>query len=108
MDYKRLPYGVPSFIWIKQQNRYFSDKKNCTSIHSGIQAERNAQGFVAAYLSHSGYYYVVQEMELNGGYCDLAILPDNVRFPEVVHGYLIELKYIKTTDTDETGDFGFT
>ncbi len=78
--------------------------KNCTSIHSGIQAERNAQGFVAAYLSHSGYYYVVQEMELNGGYCDLAILPDNVRFPEVAHGYLIELKYIKTTDTDETGD----
>ena len=78
--------------------------KNCTSIHSSIQAERNVQGFVAAYLSHSGYYYVVQEMELNGGYCDLTMIPDNVRFPEVVHGYLLELKYIKTTDTDEAGE----
>ncbi len=78
--------------------------KNCTSIHSSIQAERNVQGFVAAYLNHSGYYYVVQEMELNGGYCDLTMIPDNVRFPEVVHGYLLELKYIKTTDSDEVGN----
>ncbi len=77
--------------------------KNCTSIHSSIQAERNVQGFVAAYLNHSGYYYVVQEMELNGGYCDLTMIPDNVRFPEVAHGYLLELKYIKTTDSDEVG-----
>ena len=78
--------------------------KNCTSIHSSIQAERNVQGFVAAYLNHSGYYYVVQEMELNGGYCDLTMIPDNVRFPEVAHGYLLELKYIKTTDSDEVGN----
>lgn len=26
MDYKRLPYGVPNFTWIRQQNRYFADK----------------------------------------------------------------------------------
>ena len=29
--------------------------KNCTSLHSSIQAERNLQGFIAAYLNHSGY-----------------------------------------------------
>lgn len=77
--------------------------KNCTSIHSSIQAERNLQGFIAAYLNHSGYYYIVQEMELNGGYCDLTMMPDLTRFPEVAHAYLLELKYLKATDTDEEG-----
>lgn len=42
-------------------------------------------------------------MELNGGYCDLTMIPDNVRFPEVAHAYLLELKYLKSTDTDEEG-----
>jgi len=78
--------------------------KNCTSIHSSIQAERNLQGFIAAYLNHSGYYYIIQKMELNGGYCDLTMIPDLTRFPEVAHAYLLELKYLKTTDTDEEGD----
>lgn len=77
--------------------------KKCTGIHSSLQAERNLQGFIAAYLNHSGYYYVVQEMELNGGYCDLTMIPDNTRFPEVDHAYLLELKYLKATDTDEAG-----
>ena len=75
--------------------------KNCTSIHSSIQAERNLQGFIAAYLNHSGYYYIIQEMELNGGYCDLTMIPDLTRFPEVAHAYLLELKYLKSGDTDE-------
>ena len=78
--------------------------RNCTSIHSSIQAERNLQGFIAAYLNHSGYYYIIQEMELNGGYCDLTMIPDLTRFPEVAHAYLLELKYLKTGDTDEEGN----
>ena len=78
--------------------------RNCTSIHSSIQAERNLQGFIAAYLNHSGYYYIIQEMELNGGYCDLTMIPDLTRFPEVAHAYLLELKYLKTGDTDEDGN----
>lgn len=77
--------------------------KNCTSIHSSFQAERNLQGFIAAYLNHSGYYYIIQEMELNGGYCDLTMIPDLTRFPEVAHAYLLELKYLKSGDTDEEG-----
>ena len=77
--------------------------KNCTSIHSSIQAERNLQGFIAAYLNHSGYYYIIQEMELNGGYCDLTMIPDLTRFPEVAHAYLLELKYLKSGDTDKEG-----
>ncbi len=26
MDYKRLPYGVAHYTWIKSQNRYCADK----------------------------------------------------------------------------------
>ena len=26
MDYKRLPYGVADYTWIKSQNRYCADK----------------------------------------------------------------------------------
>lgn len=86
---------------IKPVIEYISDGyKRCSSIHSSIQAERNLQGFLAAYLSHSDYYYVVQEMELNGGYCDLTLMPDATRFPEVAHGYLLELKYLKIADTE--------
>lgn len=75
--------------------------KNCTSIHSSIQAERNLQGFIAAYLSNSAYFMVIQEMELNGGYCDLTMIPDVARYPEVEHAYLLELKYQKTGDSDD-------
>ena len=75
-----------------------------TEHFTSIQAERNLQGFIAAYLNHSGYYYIIQEMELNGGYCDLTMIPDLTRFPEVAHAYLMELKYLKTGDTDEAGN----
>ena len=40
-------------------------------------------------------------MELNGGYCDLTMIPDLTRFPEVAHAYFLELKYQKSGDTDE-------
>ena len=89
---------------IKSAIEYIAEGyKNCTSLHSSIQTERNLQGFIAAYLNHSGYYYIIQEMELNGGYCDLTMIPDLTRFPEVAHAYLLELKYLKSGDTDEEG-----
>lgn len=40
-------------------------------------------------------------MELNGGYCDLTMIPDLTRFPKVAHAYFLELKYLKSGDTDE-------
>ncbi len=75
--------------------------QKCSSIHSNIQQERNIQGFIAAYLNQSGYYLIVQEMELNGGYCDMALLPDKVHYPEIEHSYLLELKYLKPNASDK-------
>lgn len=74
--------------------------QNCTSIHSNIQQERNIQGFIAAYLNQANYYMVVQEMELNGGYCDMALIPDKIHYPEIEHSYLLELKSLKTSASD--------
>ena len=74
--------------------------QNCTSIHSSIQQERNIQGFIAAYLNQANYYMVVQEMELNGGYCDMALIPDKIHYPEIAHSYLLELKYLKPSASD--------
>lgn len=42
-------------------------------------------------------------MELNGGYCDLTMIPDITRFPEVGHGFLLELKCLKVNVSDEEG-----
>ncbi len=112
---RRVKLGIPNENVRRQYYGYVLDEyntaieyiaegyKNCTSIHSSIQAERNLQGFIAAYLNHSGYYYIIQEMELNGGYCDLTMIPDLTRFPEVAHAYLLELKYLKSGDTDKEG-----
>lgn len=74
--------------------------RKCSSIHSNIQQERNIQGFIAAYLNQSGYYLIVQEMELNGGYCDMVLVPDKVHYPEIEHSYLLELKYLKPNVSD--------
>ena len=106
MDYKRLPYGVADYTWIKSQNRYCADKTMFIPKmeDAGDFLYLIRQGFIAAYLNHSGYYYLIQEMELNGGYCDLTMIPDLTRFPEVAHAYLLELKYLKTGDTDEEGN----
>lgn len=41
------------------------------------------------------------EIELNYGYCDFFLLPDKQRYPEIAHSYIIELKYVKPTATDD-------
>ena len=40
-------------------------------------------------------------MEMNHGYCDIFLMPDKTRYPEVKHSYIIELKYLSATDTEE-------
>ena len=60
------------------------------SVHSSLQAERNVQGYFAAYLSMNNAWMTFQETELNKGYCDIIMMPQNNL---VRHGYILELKY---------------
>ena len=78
--------------------------KNTSSVRSGMQGERNLQGFICAYLSLTPLYLIAPEVEMAHGYCDIFLMPDRKRYPEVAHSYIIELKYLTAKDTDATGD----
>ena len=77
--------------------------KNNSSVRSLIEGERNIQGFFTAYLSISAYYLTAPEVELNHGFCDMFLMPDLQRYPEVGHSYILELKYLPTKDYDSKG-----
>lgn len=72
--------------------------KDNSSVRSLIEGERNIQGFLQAYLSINSYYLTAPEMELNHGFCDLFLMPDLMRYPEVKHSYILELKYLSAKD----------
>ena len=57
-----------------------------------------------AYLSLNPYYLTAPEVELNHGYCDFFLMPDLVRWPMVKHSYILELKYLSATATDERAE----
>ena len=72
-----------------------------TSIRSLIEGERNLQGFMNALLTLNPYYLVCPEVELSHGYCDFFLLPDFQRYPDIRHSFIIELKYLPMTATEE-------
>ena len=74
--------------------------KNTSSVRSGIEGERNFQGFMCAYFSMTALYLIAPEVEMSHGYCDIFLMPDRKRYPEVAHSYIIELKYLTAKDTE--------
>ena len=76
-------------------------EKNC-AVRCLIEGERNLQGFFTAYFSLCPYYLTAPEVELSHGYCDFFLMPDLIRYPMVAHSYIIELKYLKTDDSEAT------
>ena len=77
--------------------------KDHSSVRSLIEGERNIQGFFTAYLSISAYYLTAPEVELNHGFCDMFLMPDLQRYPEVAHSYILELKYLPAKDYESKG-----
>ena len=71
-----------------------------TAVRQLIEGERNLQGFMNAYLTLTNYYQVAPEMEFSHGYCDFFLLPNYLTYPMVAHSYILELKYLKTDDTE--------
>lgn len=78
--------------------------KENSSVRSAIEGERNLQGFFTAYLSINSYYLIAPEVELNHGFCDLFLMPDHSRYPEVAHSYIVELKYLSAKDSAEKAE----
>jgi hypothetical protein len=71
-----------------------------SSIRSSIEGERHVQGFLLAYLSLNPYYLTAPEVEVNHGYCDFFLMPNTQKVANIAHSYIIELKYLSSTDTD--------
>ena len=72
-----------------------------TGVRDYLQGEKVVQGFVAAYLSTSGYFLFHTEMELAKGYADLVLEPDPAADPRARYGYVIELKYLRRGASEE-------
>ena len=69
-----------------------------TGIRDYLDGEKTIQGFLAAYLGVSRHFLVRTETELDKGFADIALEPLTAQFPELPHGYLIELKYLERSD----------
>ena len=75
-----------------------------TGIRDYIAGEKVVQGFLAAYLSVTDYYVFRSEAELGKGHADISLEPLLARYPHLRIGYLIELKYLKRSESaDEAG-----
>lgn len=90
--------------WRPSLEKIAHDYKENSSVRSLIEGERNIQGFFQAYLSINAYYLIAPEVELNHGFCDLFLMPDLQRYPEVAHSYILELKYLPAKDYDAKGE----
>ena len=63
-----------------------------------LQGEKMVQGFLLAYLNLSPYFVSYSERESGGGFVDLFLAPFFFRYPDMRHGYLIELKYLARSE----------
>ena len=70
-----------------------------TGIRDYIAGEKVIQGFLAAYLSVSDHYVFRSEAELGKGHADICLEPLVARYPNLRRGYLIELKYLKRSES---------
>ncbi len=86
--------------WEPLVRRIAAAYRENSSVRDSIRGEHNLQGFFKAYLALNSLYLVEPETELNYGYGDFLLLPDKVRYPEVAHSYIMELKYVTPTATD--------
>lgn len=87
--------------WEPLVERIAQAYKDNSSVRDSILGEHNLQGFFKAYLSLNPVYILNAETELNYGYSDFLLMPDLVRYPDVAHAYIMELKYVKPTAADE-------
>ena len=74
-----------------------------TGIRDYIDGEKVVHAFLAAHFSVVGHFLIHCEHELNKGYADLHLEPFVARYPDVAFGYVVELKYLKRSETVDAG-----
>lgn len=60
-----------------------------------LDGEKVLHRFLAAYLGVARHFVLRTEPDLNKGFADLCLEPLVAQYPDLRHGYLIEIKYLK-------------
>jgi hypothetical protein len=75
--------------------------KESMGLRDLVTGEKSIQAFLNVYLGLSDLYIVHSERELYKGYADLLLEPFLAVYDGLGYSYLIEIKYIKTTEYQE-------
>ena len=70
-----------------------------TGIRDYMDGEKVIHGFVAAHLSMIDQFMLHSEHELNKGYADLYLEPFVAQYSDMKYGYVLELKYLKRSES---------
>ena len=70
-----------------------------TGIRDYLDGEKVIHGFVAAHFSMVNQFLLHSEYELNKGYADLYLEPFVAQYPDMGYGYVLELKYLKRSES---------
>ena len=87
--------------WVPFLKRLAQDYAETTPVRGGLQGEIRVQGYMQAEFGHLKFYLLAPEMELARGFCDFCLFPERVHYGDVLHSYIVELKYAKADATDE-------
>ncbi len=73
------------------------------AVRDAVDGEKVVQStLVALLVAAGGPYFVKHEREAGGGFYDIALEPQLLRWPEIAHAALIEMKYVKAGDPTPT------
>ena len=73
------------------------------AVRDAVEGEKVVQStLVALLVAAGGPYFVKHEREAGGGFYDIALEPQLLRWPEIAHAALIEMKYVKAGDPAPT------
>ena len=75
------------------------------AVRDAVEGEKVVQStLVALLVAAGGPYFVKHERESGGGFYDIALEPQLLRWPDIAHAALIEMKYVKAGDPAPTAD----
>ena len=83
------------FAYIAERLRVFASQRDRQ------KGEAFVHGFTLALTSQCRFYRPISELDNQGGYADIFLSPLTEIYKDMEHSYIIELKYAKSSDSDE-------
>ena len=88
-----------------QWREYFQYIADCLSTYASQRDRQKGEafvhGFTLAMTAQNKFYRPESEKDTQGGYADIFLLPMIDIWKDMLHSYIIELKYAKSKDSDE-------